>query len=202
MRKQLFTIGFLYYLHLTLFVIAISLAMYEGQGFRLWYFVHIVASYVILIRDKGSFHIKIGYLLLLPSFVLFELVQAATDFEIPPMTWALNIGFALCLYLMIPIVVSNRALYESAGTRSASPSSLKLSMAAFELVKDRIPEEDAETIRGLIYEHEEWGQGVEAIVDVLLEHDISVTTEQRDAILEAMNAMSLERSQHKLRVTD
>ena len=79
---------------------------------------------------------------------------------------------------------------------------LALSKVAFKLVEDRLPEDDSELIRGYIYDHNEWGLGMEHIVDALLEEDISVTRVQRDSIVEAMEAMNLERSQHKLRIAE
>ena len=79
---------------------------------------------------------------------------------------------------------------------------LELSKTAFELVEERIPPADAKLIREHIYDYNEWGLGVETIVDVLLEDQVVLTTEQRDAIVAALDAMGIDRSQHLLRVLD
>jgi hypothetical protein len=75
---------------------------------------------------------------------------------------------------------------------------LELSKKAFELVKDLIPSYSVEDIRGWIYDYGEWGLGVESIVDVLLEEDIPVTVAQKKAIVDAMDSMGLDRSQHEI----
>lgn len=97
---------------------------------------------------------------------------------------------------------SSRVASEDFCLKSLSQECLALSKAAFELVKDRIPQTDIETVRGFIYDHNEWGLGMETIVDAFLAENIAVTTEQKDAILAAMDAMSLDRCQRKLRVAD
>jgi len=86
--------------------------------------------------------------------------------------------------------------------KSARRINLERSIVDFELVKDRIPARVAESIRKDIYVHKKWGLGVETIVDVLLEDEIDVSIAQIDAIVEAMNAMGLKRSQHKIRVVE
>ena len=77
---------------------------------------------------------------------------------------------------------------------------LKLSSTAFALVKNLLPAIEAEQIRGFIFDHNEWGVGVEMLVDVLLDQDIAISTVQKKAILDAMEAMELDRSQEKIRV--
>ena len=84
----------------------------------------------------------------------------------------------------------------------AQARNLELSKTAFELVEDRIPPADAKLIREYIFDHNEWGLGVETIVDVLLEDEIAITAAQRDAIVAALDAMDIDRSQHLLSVLD
>jgi hypothetical protein len=79
---------------------------------------------------------------------------------------------------------------------------LELSKAAFEAIKDRLPESSVKDIREYVYDYNEWGLGVEMIVDVLLEDDIAITISQKKAIVEAMDAMGLDRSQHEIRVLE
>ena len=79
---------------------------------------------------------------------------------------------------------------------------LQLSKKAFELVEDRIPVASLRFIRQNIYDYNEWGLGVETIVDALVEDEIAITTAQRDAIVEALDAMGLDRSQDLLTVVD
>jgi len=78
--------------------------------------------------------------------------------------------------------------------------SIELSKTAYELVKSRLPETDAKTIQEYIYDVNEWGLGMETLVDSLLEEDIPVTKEQKRAILKAMSSMNLDRSQETLRI--
>ena len=84
--------------------------------------------------------------------------------------------------------------------KSARKKNLELSKAAFEAIKDLLPGSSAEEIRGLIYDYNEWGLGVEMIVDVLLEDDISITGSQKKAMLDALDAMRLHVGQHELKV--
>ena len=79
---------------------------------------------------------------------------------------------------------------------------LELSKKAFELVEDRIPAASVGFIRENIYDYNEWGLGVETIVDALVEDDIAITAAQRDAIIEALDAMGLNGSQHMLTVNE
>jgi hypothetical protein len=75
---------------------------------------------------------------------------------------------------------------------------LQLSIAAFESVKHLLPADDAEQIRGWIYDHKEWGLGMEVLVDAFLELGIVVTAEQKERIVLAMKEMKLDRDQEKL----
>ncbi|MEL6804301.1 MAG: MafI family immunity protein, partial [Bacteroidota bacterium] len=60
---------------------------------------------------------------------------------------------------------------------------------------------DAKIIRNYIFEHNEWGLGMETLVDVILEQDIVISPEQKQAVMTAMSAMGLQRSQGKIRVS-
>ena len=84
--------------------------------------------------------------------------------------------------------------------KSDRKQNLELSKAAFEAVKDHLPESSAKEIRRYIHEYSEWGLGVEMIVDVLLEHDVAITGSQKKAILDALDAMSVYVGQHELKV--
>jgi len=79
---------------------------------------------------------------------------------------------------------------------------LELSKTAFETIKDRLPEPSVKDIREYIYDYNEWGLGVEMIVDVLLEDDIAITNSQKKAIVKAMDAMGLDRLQHEISVLE
>lgn len=79
---------------------------------------------------------------------------------------------------------------------------LILSKLAFEVVSEKLKETDSEAIREYIYDVNEMGLGIETLIDVLLEDDIPISTNQYDAIVEAANSMGLDRGQHKLRVVD
>lgn len=76
-----------------------------------------------------------------------------------------------------------------------------LSERAFELVRPNLPARDAEVIRSYVYDHAEWGLGIETLVDVLLEESIAVSPEQKQAIVTAMEAMGLDRRQGEIDVT-
>ena len=75
-----------------------------------------------------------------------------------------------------------------------------LSVLAFELSKHRLGAADFELVRDYMYEHNEWGLGVETLVDIIVNEDIAVTLKEKEAICAAMNAMQLRRSQEKIRV--
>jgi hypothetical protein len=77
-----------------------------------------------------------------------------------------------------------------------------LSESAFESVKTRLPAADVEFVHNLIFEHNEWGVGMETLVDTLLEDDIAISADQKKAIVEAMNALGKDRRQMELRVVD
>ena len=78
----------------------------------------------------------------------------------------------------------------------------QLSETAFELVKPLLPTKAAEDIRAFIYDHNEWGLGIEILVDVLLEERIAVSSQQKAAIALAMEAMRLERRQSEIEVSE
>ena len=84
--------------------------------------------------------------------------------------------------------------------KSTRRKNLELSKTAFEAVKGILPERSAEHIRGFIYDYNEWGLGVEMIVDVLLEDDIAISASQKNAVLDALDAMELDVAQHNIRV--
>ena len=86
--------------------------------------------------------------------------------------------------------------------KSIRKQNLELSKLAFEATKDQLPESSANDIRELIYEYNEWGLGVEMIVDVLLGDDIAITGSQKKAIVDAMDEMGLDRSQQGIRVLE
>lgn len=77
-----------------------------------------------------------------------------------------------------------------------------LQESLFELAKSRLASADAESIRENIYEYNEWGLAMELLVDALLEDDVSVTTKQKEAIIEAMSAMEITRGERIIRVSD
>ncbi len=79
---------------------------------------------------------------------------------------------------------------------------LDLSKAAYEAVEELLPDNVASTIREFIYDVNEWGLGVETIIDALLEYDIHVSRDQKSAIDVAADSMGLERGQANLLVTD
>jgi ribonucleotide reductase alpha subunit len=76
----------------------------------------------------------------------------------------------------------------------------QLSEKAFELAKPLLPVKAAEDIRAFIYEHNEWGLGIEVLVDVLLEERIAVRSEQKEAIVVAMDAMGIKGRQREIEV--
>lgn len=76
----------------------------------------------------------------------------------------------------------------------------QLSEKAFELTKPLLPTKAAEDIRAFIYEYNEWGLGIEVLVDVLLEERIAVRSEQKEAIVVAMEAMGLKGRQREIEV--
>ena len=84
--------------------------------------------------------------------------------------------------------------------KSSRRKNLELSKAAFEAIKNLLPAASAEHIRGFIYDHNEWGLGVEMIVDVLLEEDIPVTESQKKALFDALDVMSLQVGQQEIKV--
>lgn len=81
-------------------------------------------------------------------------------------------------------------------------STQDLSAAAFHAVRDLLPDRDAGSIRGYIYEANEWGLGVEAIIDALVECNIEISQFQKRALDAAADSMGLDRDQTKLRVSD
>ncbi len=108
-------IQYLYYIHLALFVIAISLSIFEGQSFQISWGIHIVVSYIIVILqkgyDKGLFYSKLVYLLSIPTFYMYQIISDSSEYEIPIATWVLNLGYIGCLYLIIPFLVRRKDLY-------------------------------------------------------------------------------------------
>ena len=79
---------------------------------------------------------------------------------------------------------------------------LSLSKYAFELSKSVLPADSAEMVREYIFDHNEWGLGVETMVDIILENDVAISTEQKTAILKATKAMKIDRSQHSIKVIE
>jgi hypothetical protein len=79
---------------------------------------------------------------------------------------------------------------------------LSLSETAFNLVESRLSQLGSMTVRQYIFDHNEWGLGMEILVDILLEKDIAISSEQKQAIQSAMNAMKLDSSQNDIRVLD
>jgi len=79
---------------------------------------------------------------------------------------------------------------------------LSLSEHAFELVKSVLPAGSVEIIREYIFDHNEWGLGIEMMVDIIIENDTTITTEQKSAIVRAMCAMKIDRSQHSIKVIE
>ena len=84
--------------------------------------------------------------------------------------------------------------------KSNRKKNLELSKVAFEAIRSLLPRTSAEHIREYIYDHNEWGLGVEMIVDVLLEEDIAITGPQKKAIFDALEAMRLHVGQQEIRV--
>lgn len=76
----------------------------------------------------------------------------------------------------------------------------RLSERAFELSRELLSPEIAQAVEEYIYKYNEWGVGVEMLVDALLEGEIRVSAAQKRAIMEAMDAMGLDRSQSELEV--
>jgi hypothetical protein len=81
-------------------------------------------------------------------------------------------------------------------------SSQDLSVAAFHAVRDLLLDKDANAIRGYIYEANEWGLGVEAIIDTLVECNVEISQFQKRALDAAADSMGLDRDQAKLVVSD
>lgn len=81
-------------------------------------------------------------------------------------------------------------------------SSQNLSAAAFNAVRELLPEKDANAIRGYIYEANEWGLGVEAIFHTLVECKLEISQVQKRALDAAADSMGLDRDQAKLVVSD
>ncbi|MEO1322302.1 MAG: MafI family immunity protein [Pseudomonadota bacterium] len=80
-------------------------------------------------------------------------------------------------------------------------ANLELSSTAFSQLEQTLSTADAKIIRDYIFEHNEWGLGMETLVDVILEQDIAISPDQKQAVLTAMSAMGLQRSQEKIRVS-
>lgn len=78
----------------------------------------------------------------------------------------------------------------------------RLSERAFEVCRELLAPETAQSIEEYIYRYNEWGVGVEMLVDTLLESEIRVSAAQKEAIMEAMDAMGLDRSQSELKVEE
>ena len=84
---------------------------------------------------------------------------------------------------------------------SPSPNECRqLSENAFELTKPLLPVKDAEEIRAYIYDHNEWGLGIETLAACLLEDEIPVSWQQKHAITAAMKAMGLKGNYSKIEV--
>lgn len=81
-------------------------------------------------------------------------------------------------------------------------SSQDLSVAAFHAVRHLLPDKDAATISGYIYEASEWGLGVEAIFDTLVESNVKVSRTQKRTLDAAAESMGLDHDQAKLFVSD
>jgi len=83
-----------------------------------------------------------------------------------------------------------------------SQKCLSLSEEAFNLVESRLAQVDATTVREYIFDHNEWGLGMDILVEILLEQNIAINIEQKQAIIVAMDEMNLENSQNDIRVSD
>jgi len=77
----------------------------------------------------------------------------------------------------------------------------RLSEHAFELARDLLDADQAKEISEFIYKYNEWGMGLETLVDVLLEDNIAVSSDQKKAIMVAMREMGLDRNQTLLIVS-
>ena len=71
----------------------------------------------------------------------------------------------------------------------------QLSIIAFEDVREFLPCKEADEIAALIYEYNEWGVGIEMMIDILVEEQIVVSSNQKNQILIVANEMKLERGQ-------
>lgn len=80
-------------------------------------------------------------------------------------------------------------------------ANLELSSFAFSQLEETLSTADAKIIRNYIFEHNEWGLGMETLVDVILEQDIVISQDQKQAVVTAMSVMGLQRSQEKIRVS-
>jgi hypothetical protein len=80
-------------------------------------------------------------------------------------------------------------------------ANLELSSFAFSQLEQSLSTADAKLIHEYIFEHNEWGLGMETLVDVILDQDIVISPDQKQAVLTAMNAMGLQRAQDKIRVS-
>lgn len=69
---------------------------------------------------------------------------------------------------------------------------LALSKKAYISIEKLLPESDRQQIYEFIYLHNEWGLGIETIIDVIHEENIRVTDIQLQAIKNACNAMKID----------
>ncbi len=77
-----------------------------------------------------------------------------------------------------------------------------LSALAFESVFRVLPKEEALEIKELIFEVDEWGLGIETLIDTLVECNIAISPAQKCAIDSAVESMCLDHNQDKLLVNE
>ena len=107
--------------------------------------------------------------------------SGATD--LPPISWR-----------RMPGIV--RGIYRKFHARRCR----RLAERAFEVSRELLSPKIAHSIGEYIYKYNEWGVGVEMLVDTLLEFEIEVSAAQKQAIMKAMDAIGSDRSVSELRV--
>ncbi|MFD2205766.1 MafI family immunity protein [Kiloniella antarctica] len=106
----------------------------------------------------------------------------------------LNISIYVSLYRPLSFIPMNKIIFKIMDRHRNS----KISKQIYEQTEHLLPKDIKETIHDYIYKYNEWGLGMETLVDALLEDDISITSEQKIVIVKAMEAMQLDRGQENL----
>ncbi|RRJ83794.1 MafI family immunity protein [Aestuariirhabdus litorea] len=84
---------------------------------------------------------------------------------------------------------------------SIQKHNLELSKQAYAAVAHKLKEGARIEIYGYIYKFNEWGLGVEALVDFLVEEDVELSSTEMEALSKAAESMQIDRGIKSIKVS-